>query len=221
MRRRTIVSGVLLAALGAIAGCRDADTEGRHTRTLGGSGHGKADQPIPPPPAPANVQPQVVRTGDAAAVAIWLAEGNVIATTWTADRGWTPAQPLEQIYGSSSDARLAGNGGSAMAVWHHTVGNIHSLRYSRFDGSAWSPPDVLPGALPRPAVTGTPPGQEAPRLQMDEAGNVLAQWPSGFHANEMQVARYRVGQGWSGAASEPVASGPGAAPALPAASAAR
>jgi hypothetical protein len=227
VRGRAIVCGVLLAGLAALAGCHDADLDGKHTAVLGGSGpqaEGTTgdSEAIPPPPAPAAVQPQVVRSGDEAAVAIWVDGGNVFASSWKRASGWVPAQPLERIYGESGDARITSNGrGSAMAVWHHTVGNIHSLRYSRFDGSAWTRPDVLPGALPRPAVAGTPQGQVAPRLQMDEAGNVLAQWPSGFRANEMQVARYRPGQGWSEAASEPVASAPGASPPPPAASAAR
>jgi hypothetical protein len=226
MRRRAAVCALVLAAVGALAGCGDG-ADGKHAAVMGGSappaeGSLADAEPIPPPPAPAAAQPQVARTGDEAAVAVWLEGGTVQASAWTRGGGWTPAKPLEQIYGESSDARVAGNGrGSAMAVWHHTVGNIHSLRYSRFDGSAWTRPDVLPGALPRPAVSGTPPGKEAPRLEMDEAGNVLAQWPSGFRANEMQVARYRVGQGWSGAASEPVASVPAASPPPPAASSAR
>jgi hypothetical protein len=70
----------------------------------------------------------------------------------------------------------------------------------------------VPGALPRPAVTGTPPGQDAPQLQMDAQGDVLARWPSGFHANQTQAARYTPGEGWSGAASEPVASAQSASP---------
>jgi hypothetical protein len=211
---------LLLAA--ALAGCGDSDPEGRHTKILGGSAPKSGDEAIPPPPAPATAHPQVVRSGDAAAVAVWVDGGNVLASSWTGDGGWVPAQPLEQIHGEASDARVASNGaGSALAVWHHTVGNIHSLRYSRFDGTGWSRPDVVPGALPRPSVAGTPPGQEAPRLQMDDAGNVLARWPSGFRADEMQVARYRVGQGWSGAAREPTTPAPGASPPPPAASAAR
>ena len=74
--------------------------------------------------------------------------------------------------------------GLAMAVWHHQVGNIHSLRFSRWDANGWSVPDVLPGALPRPAVAGMRSGQNAPQLHMDAQGAVLARWPSGFYASE-------------------------------------
>jgi hypothetical protein len=168
-------------------------------------GHG---QPIPPVPAPAGRPFEAVRTGDDAAQAVWIMDDHVVASGWTRTGGWSPPQPLERIYGESSAPRIVSNGhGAAMAVWHHRVGNIHSLRFSRFDdATGWSLPDVLPGALPRPQSVGAPPGQDAPQLQMDAAGNVVAHWSSGFRANEVQSARYVVGQGWSAAASEPVAS---------------
>ena len=95
------------------------------------------------------------------------------------------------------------------------------MRSSRLEGEAWSLPDVVPGALPRPAVSGTSAGETAPRLQMDAQGAVVAQWPSGFRANERQVARYTPGTGWNSVASEPVASGPSASPPSPASSSAR
>ena len=109
-----------------------------------------------------------------------------------------------------------------MAVWRQRVGNIHSLRFSRFDAATgWAAPDVLPGAFPRPAAAGSPAAQHAPQLRMDPQGNVVAQWPSGFHANEQQVARYTPGEGWSTAATEPLASARSASPPSPAPSSAR
>jgi hypothetical protein len=134
-------------------------------------------------------------------------EGQVVAATWTPGTGWSSAAPLERIYGESSEPRIASNGkGIAMAVWQHTVGNIHSLRFSRFEATGgWSAPDVLPGALPRPATAGSAPGQDGLQLHVDADGNARAQWPSGFHANEMQAARYVAGEGWTQAANEPVA----------------
>ena len=222
MKFEGVLALALLAA--ALAGCGDADRHRSNTAVLGahgpsGSAQGRA---IPPPPAPQNARAQVVRSGGEAAVAAWIADDHVVASAWTPAGGWSPPEPLERIYGDPSDVQLASNGeGQAMAVWHHRGGNIHSLRFSRFDGKGWSPPDVLPGALPRPPVAGTPPGADAPRLSMDPQGNVTAQWPSGFHANEMQAARYTPGEGWSRPASEPVASAPSASQPNPSASSAR
>jgi hypothetical protein len=214
-------AALLLLAL-ALAGCRDSSVErSNNTAVLGGYGHESGAQalsdargePIPPPPAPARTQVRAVRTGDEAAIAAWVEDKHVAASAWTRAAGWIAPQPLERIYGESSDVQVASNGqGPALAVWHHRVGNIHSLRFSRFDGSGWSVPDVVPGALPRPAVAGSPPGQSAARLAMDAQGNVVAQWPSGFHADEMQVARYTVAEGWTRAASEPVVSAQNASP---------
>lgn len=222
MKHAGAIALLLLAA--AVAGC----DPGRHdTAVLGGSGQDGTsaqarDRAIPPPPAPTGVQQQWARIGDEAAVALWIADDRVMASRWTRAGGWTAAAPLESIYGQSSEVEVVGNGeGQALAVWHHRVGNIHSLRFSRLQGDAWSTPDVVPGALPRPAVAGTPPGENAVQLRMDAQGNVAAKWPSGFHANEMQVARYTAGQGWSEAASEAVASAPSASPPSPAPSSAR
>jgi hypothetical protein len=216
-----IRGAALLAAALALAGCRDAQVEGKHTAVLGNStpalptltdGSG---QQIPAPPAPANAQAQVARTGDDSALAVWLQEGHLVASSWTRASGWSAAHPLERIYGDASAPQLASNGkGVAMAVWHQRVGNIHSLRFSRFDAATgWSAPDVLPGAFPRPSAAGSPPAQYAPQLQMDAQGNVAAQWPSGFRADEMQAARYSAAEGWSRAASAPAAPAPRASPA--------
>lgn len=237
--RSAIPALVLLAAL-AVAGCErkvpQTATVGEpnHTAVLGGYGPGGAAREaaqapltdarggaIPTPPVPAGTQAQAVRSGDDSALAVWVQDGHVVASSWGRDRGWGPVQPLEEIYGEASDPRIASNGrGTAMAVWRHTVGSIQSLRFSRFEqGAGWSHPDVMPGALPRPdAGVGA---QDAPRLEMDAAGNVLAEWASGFDAGEVQSARYVDGQGWTRALSTPVASAPGAAPAAPAPSPAR
>ena len=222
MKHAGALALLLLAA--ALAGC---DAGEHDTAVLGGNGQDGAsvdarDQAIPPPPAPAGVQQQWARVGEDAVVAVWTAEDRVVASRWTREGGWTPPVPLESIYGRSSEVAAVGNGqGQALAVWHHQVGNIHSLRFSRLQGDAWSTPDVVPGALPRPAVAGTPAGENAVQLRMDAQGNVVARWPSGFHANEMQVARYAAGQGWSEATSEAVASAPSASPPSPAPSSAR
>lgn len=241
MRYRAAIPSLMLFAALVLAGCRDNDLprtatvarDGSHTAVLGGYGQGPhtdaapqalvdgAGRAIPPPPVPANVQAQAVRSADDAALAVWVQDGHVFASAWQREGGWSPAQALEEIYGNASDPQLASNGqGIAMAVWRHTVGSIESLRFSRFErGAGWTHPDVMPGALPRPdAGAGS---QDAPRLQMDAAGNVVAQWPSGFHAGETQTARYVAGSGWTPAASVPVASAPGASPAPPAPSSAR
>jgi hypothetical protein len=220
---------MLVAGLIA-AGCRDAGMARNDTAVLGASRpdaesgsplpvltdvHGNT---IPAPPAAAGARPQMASSGDESALAVWVQDSHVVAAAWTRATGWSSPEPLERIYGHSSEPRLASNGkGVAMAVWHHTVGNIHSLRFSRFEAaSGWSPPDVLPGAMPRPAAAGAPLGQDAPRLQVDADGNAQAHWPSGFHANEWQTARYVAGQGWTHATNEPVASGPPAsAPPIP------
>ena len=221
MRLQGVLPALAVAAAVLAAGCRESPVPTQNTSVLGGYGVQADRTPtitdarghtIPAPPAPAGSQPQLARSGDESALAIWLHEDHVVAASWTRATGWSAAQPLEQILGEPSVPQLVSNGqGVAMAVWQHRVGNIHSLRFSRFDAaSGWSVPDVLPGALPRPVVAGSAPGQDGPRLQMDAQGNVLAQWPSGFHANEMQSARYAAGQGWARPTSEPVAAAPGA-----------
>lgn len=224
MARRAAALACALAL--GLAGCGQ---ELPQTATLGGSGGPPvADatqagntalvdargRPLPPPPVPASLPAQAVRAGDDTALALWVHEGRVVASTWTREAGWSGAQPLEEIYGVATDAQLASNGrGVALAVWRHTVGSIQSLRFSRFEqGAGWSRPDVMPGALPQADVAGS--ADDGPRLQMDAAGNATAQWPSGFHAGEMQTARYVDGQGWTEASAEPVATA-GPPPAAP------
>jgi hypothetical protein len=222
------VLALAIAATCAFAGCRDAPPGG-HTAVMGGS-DGKAGQEapsaltdargreIPQPPIPANGAARAIRAGDENALAVWIQDGHPVASTYAPVTGWSAPQPLEDIHGAASDPQLAVNAaGTGMAVWRHTVGSIQSLRFSRFGPVArWSTPDVMPGALPRP------PGQASPpQLQMDEAGNVTAQWPSGFDPHETQASRYTVGQGWSRAISERLASAPIASPALPSPSSGR
>ena len=217
---------LVLAAL-ALTGCRDRPAEA-DTTVLGGYGQAPArsapglsdakGQAIPAPPAPAGAQAQVVRSGDESALALWLQDGHVVASTFGRPAGWSAPAALEDIYGVASDPQLAGNGrGLAMAVWRHTVGTIQSLRFSHFDtASGWTAPDVLPGALPRPDAQGAATHDDAPRLAMDAEGKVTARWASGFAAGEEQVARYTPGQGWSRPLSEPVAAAPASRTSAPA-----
>lgn len=223
---------LLLAIAAALAAC-DRNEPGHDTKVLGGYGAGRAPdgaassltddegRAIPPPPAPARAVVRAARSGDNAALALWLQDGRVMASSWTRDGGWSPSHALEDIYGEASDPQLASNGqGKAMAVWRHTVGKIESLRFSPYaQGKGWSTPDVMPGALPRPDDSKA--SRDAPQLRMDADGNVVAEWASGFRADEQQTARWTEGEGWSRAASEPVASASGASAGSPLPSAAR
>lgn len=213
---------LILLAAAALVACQDAPSAGaKHdTSVLGGFGDRPAKGGVPgaltdasgkaipaPPQAPPGVQPRMARVADDAVLAVWVQDDHVVAATHTTANGWSAPQPLEQIYGEASDPQLASNGrGSAMAIWRHTVGSIQSLRFSRFDPTGWSVPDVMPGALPRPAADKS----AAPQLHMDAQGRAFAEWPSGFHPQETQTARYQPGQGWSRALSEPLASAPAA-----------
>lgn len=219
MQYRRAVLALAIAAAGAVAACYDAD-EGGHTAIMGGS-VGKTREASPPaltdargrgiphPRLPAGALGRVMRAGEENAVAVWIHEHQPMASSYAPTSGWSPPQPLETLFGEASDAQLVANSaGSAMAVWRHTVGSIQSLRFSRFEPAVgWSIPDVMPGALPRPPGQGAP-----PQLEMDAAGNVTAQWPSGFDERETQVSRYTAGVGWSRAISERLAN---AAPAPP------
>lgn len=212
----------LIAVALALAACDGAETR-NHTAVMGGSAPSQAQptlvdakgRPIPQPSLPPGTTAHATRSGNETALAVWVQEGHVVAASYSPGSGWSTAQALEQIYGVASDPQLASNGkGMAMAVWRHTVGNIQSLRFSRYEpGAGWSLPDVMPGALPRSPTPGAPPGQGAVRLEMDARGNVVATWPSGFDANEVQTARYVDGQGWTRAESlQAAAPRPGAAP---------
>lgn len=210
--RRPLRPLVALALCGALAACKEAPSPvtttvsgANETAVLGNHGGKDAHAPaeaIPRPPIAAGIEAQMVPSGAREALAVWVQDGEVMAASYSPDRGWMPAQALEQIYGEASEPQLASDGkGRAMAVWHHTVGKIHSLRFSRYEaGTGWSVPDVMPGALPRPQ------GEAAGlQLRMDASGQAYANWPSGFDANEMQSSRFVAGQGWSRAVSEPLA----------------
>ena len=211
-------AGALILLLAAtLFACRDAPpsprTAGHDTSVLGGYGSrpgaaapgaptGANGEAIPPPKTPLGVKAQMARADDGAVLALWVQDSHVVAATHSPATGWSAPQPLETIYGQASDPQLASNGrGAAMAVWRHTVGSIQSLRYSRFDHTGWSVPDVMPGALPRPRGE----AGAAPRLHMDAEGRAFAEWPSGFHPQELQSARFVPGQGWGRAESEPLA----------------
>lgn len=220
MKAAGVLPVAVLAAVLALAGCDRGDAPRSHTAVLGGSAPGTAPgaaqwsltdargRGIPPPLLPPGATARAVRSADESALAVWVQDGHVVACTYAPATGWSAAQPLESIYGQASDPQLVSNGkGPAMAVWRHTVGNILSLRFSRYEpGAGWSQPDVMPGALPRPPSQGAAAGRDAPQLEMDARGNVLARWPSGFRAGEVQTARYVDGQGWTRAESEQVAS---------------
>lgn len=228
----------LLVAL-ALAACGDAQppvsqtvssAPGDPTAVLGGTSSGAqaaasgpltdaSGRTIPVLRLPRGTQAQLVRSSADAALAVWVQEGSVVAASYAAGSGWSAPVPLEDIHGEASAAQIASNGkGVALALWRHTVGNIESLRFSRFDATAgWSVPDVMPGALPRPRGEGAAAAGEAPQLHMDAQGNAFAQWASGFDADEVQTARYTAGQGWARAVSEPAAGATTATAAAPAA----
>lgn len=213
MRVRRAVLTLAAAAACGIAGCGDdIGRPGSHTSVMGGSdGKARQERPaimdargreIPPPRRPARAMARVVAAGEESALAVWIQDSRAVAAAYSPRTGWSAARPLEEIYGEASDPELVANtAGAGMAVWRHTVGSILSLRFSHFDPVAgWTVPDVMPGALPRP------PGRASPlELHMDAAGNVTAQWPSGFDAHEMQLSRFAPGQGWSRAVSESLA----------------
>lgn len=199
----------VLALGAALAACDRSPAppdDGTHTAVVGAGGSHVPDargEPLPTLPLPANTQAQVARTGSDSAVAVWVQDGHVFATAYAKGSGWGPSHPLETIYGQASEPQLAANGrGAALAVWRHTVGQIESLRFSTFQaGRGWSAPDVVPGALPR---SDDADGAATLQLRMDDQGNAVAHWPSGFDANAMQVARYVPGQGWSRAVDTPL-----------------
>lgn len=171
---------------------------------------------VPAPPMPRDTSVQMALVAPDTALALWVEDGRAVSAAWTPSFGWSAPQPLERIFGQASDGQLASNGrGEAMALWRHTVGNIESLRFSRYEaGRGWATPDVMPGALPRSRPEGAAAGRAAegaPRLTMDAAGNAVAQWPSGFDEREFQTARFVAGRGWSRAESQPMAQGRDAA----------
>lgn len=204
--RIAIPTCLAAALLAGLAACKDAPSP--DTKVMGSHGPAPsvaADQ-VPPPPTPPGARAVTAPIAGGQNLAAWVQDGHVRSATYAPATGWSAPQVLEDIFGTSSDLQLAGDGsGTAMAVWRHTVGSIQSLRFSRFDSAGWSVPDVMPGALPRAE------GSQL-RLEMDAQGHAVARWPSGFDAQESQVARYVPGQGWSKAVSEPVAAAPAPQP---------
>jgi hypothetical protein len=200
------------AALCALAGCErngDSTASGAsNTAVLGGYGPPRGSSAVDPvtglpvPPAPRQATPHVVRADRDAVLALWEEQGQVMASRWDGGR-WEPAQALEAIAGEASNLRVVGNGnGAAMAVWQHTVGRIDSLRFSAWDSrGGWSPPDVMPGALPRARQPGKTAGglvqAAAPVLEIDAQGNVRAQWLSGFAQDQVQASTYVPAEGWA------------------------
>ena len=109
---------MLVAGLIA-AGCRDAGMARNDTAVLGASRpdaesgsplpvltdvHGNT---IPAPPAAAGARPQMASSGDESALAVWVQDSHVVAAAWTRATGWSSPEPLERIYGHSSEPRLA------------------------------------------------------------------------------------------------------------------
>jgi hypothetical protein len=217
----------LLAAALLAAGCeKHDDTAAGNASVLGNAGTApsrpepevsareKAARDLPPAPAPSGTPVQVTMADAKTGLALWEQDGLVMVSRYTNNTKWQPPLPLERIYGEASHARLASNGrGVAFAIWQHTVGQIESLRYSRYEsGKGWSTPDVMPGALPRPH-TGSDQAT-APRIEVDAQGNAIAQWRSGFDEGEVQASTYVPGEGWASPvdlplhASQPAASEP-------------
>jgi hypothetical protein len=213
---RTHRRAVLALGLGAVvlAACDEAPrgVARNDTSVLGSSSGPRGNvfptltdargREIPQPTLPANTAARIAATGEENALAVWVHEGTLTASSYAPTTGWSEPQPLEEMHGDASDPELAANAqGKGLAVWRHTVGSIESLRFSLYTpGAGWSIPDVLPGALPRPRGAGGP-----VELRMDDAGNAIARWPSGFDARQAQLARYTAGEGWSRAVDEPLA----------------
>jgi hypothetical protein len=211
-RRAVLALGFAAGLL--LAGCDDhpRGADGNDTSVLGSAGGqrgpaapGLTDargREIPQPPLPPNTSARIAATGEENALAVWVQDGTLTASSYAPTAGWSAPQPLEEMHGDASDPELAANAqGKGLAVWRHTVGAIESLRFSLYTpGAGWSIPDVMPGALPRPRGAGGP-----IELRLDDAGNATARWPSGFDARQSQQARYTEGQGWSRAVDEPLA----------------
>jgi hypothetical protein len=159
---------------------------------------------IPPPPAPRTAVARVAYDSPESVLAAWIDQGVVLASRYTRTTGWSLPVALERIGGDATELALASNGhGVAMALWRHSVGQVDSLRYSRFEAPAgWGTPDVLAGALPRRPQPGAGGGTRVspaavPRLEIDARGNAQAQWQSGFDRNQLQASRFVAGQGWT------------------------
>jgi uncharacterized membrane protein len=173
-----------------------ANPHASNTAVLGSYGQ-SAPAPgsaLPRPPAPGRTSVVTAPLDQRQSLAVWSQAGHVYAARFAPETGWTDVHALEEIGGEATELQLAGNGrGVAMAVWHHTLGQIQSLRFARFEPDAgWSAPDVVPGVLPRTASIAS-----RPRLTLDEAGDATLQWPSAFAGTPMQVSRFDAASGWS------------------------
>ncbi len=213
--RAAVLATAMLAAL--LGGCKRAkdtapeDEASGGTSVLGNYGWPRSSStqvPLSAPPAPPKAKVRMAPVAPHTTLAVWADQGRVYAARHSPVRGWDAAQALDPIYGQASAPRLVSNGqGSALAVWRHTVGHIDSLRYSHFDvRTGWSEADVVPGALPRAATPGQDAEASAPHLQMDGAGNVRAEWPSGFAQQQLQVSTFLPGEGWARPLDVPLAS---------------
>jgi len=194
----TIAASVILACIAGVAAWRYAgyspsSTAAAEAGVTSSAPAAPARSPYPPPPAPAGAAVASIHDGKGA-IAVWIFKDLVHGARYTPAAGWVEAGPLEEIAGTASDLQLAGNGkGDAMAVWRHTVGSIHSLRFSRFESdTGWSVAGVVPGMLPRGVASGP-----TPVLQVDPIGNANLQWPSGFSDVAMQSTRFIEARGWS------------------------
>ena len=205
-RATKLVAGTAIAVAAAAVGWRYYDAfGGRHdpvradasnTAVLGSNGPPPATpvaSTFPRAPAPRDVTPDTVDAGDGRALAAWVQDGRAMASLYESG-AWSAPQPLENIPGDATDLELAGNAhGMAMAVWRHTLGEIQSLRYARWEAAqGWGAADVIAGVLPRRLNSGV-----RPSLVMDPDGAVTLQWPSGFGGTSAQVTRFEPGRGWT------------------------
>jgi hypothetical protein len=201
---RSIAAAAIVLAAGAVAWryhaapspAVPANRHASNTAVLGSYGQGTPEpgSALPRPPAPGHTSGVTVRLDAHQSLAAWFRAGQVFAARFTPETGWTDIHALEDIGGEVGELQLAGNGqGTAMVVWHHTLGHIESLRFARFDAaSGWSAPDVVPGVLPKTASIGS-----HPRLTLDQAGDATLQWPSAFAGAPVQVSRFDAASGWS------------------------
>ncbi|MBA2676640.1 MAG: hypothetical protein H0U68_23570 [Ramlibacter sp.] len=211
--RAAVLAAAMLAVLG---GCKRAGDTAQEEESTGGTSvlgnygwpRPSTQGPLSAPPAPPKAKVRMAPVAPHTTLAVWADQGRVYAARHSPVRGWDAAQALDPIYGQASAPRLVSNGqGSALVVWRHTVGHIDSLRYSHFDvRTGWSEADVVPGALPRAPASGQDAEATAPHLQMDGAGNVRAEWPSGFSQQQLQVSTFLPGEGWARPLDVPLAS---------------
>lgn len=202
-RRTKLLAGAAIVIALAVVGWRwlgevtpalPSASHANNTAVLGSYGQRAPDTALPRPPAPVGSPVVTAALGDGQALALWTQDGRVFSARHDGSGAWTDVRPVEQILGQASDLQLASNGrGEAMAVWRHSLGQIESLRFARYEpASGWTAPDVVPGVLPRQAR-----GAAAPQLQIDAEGRATLQWPSAFAPRTVQISRFEPGSGWS------------------------